>query len=121
MAVDKGVFYAIGQGDIRIKVPNGQKTTEVILWATLNAVDMGLMVVSIGCIANASYAVAFEGNLCKIKNKSRDIIGNIPAGPNGLYKVECAYMAGTRAGRHADPAQVTWPHLAQHHLDSHLQ
>jgi hypothetical protein len=56
-------------------------------------VPVTLTVVSVRCIANASYVVAFEGNTCKIKNKKGDIIGNIPSGPNGLYKVECTYTA----------------------------
>jgi hypothetical protein len=54
---------------------------------------MGLMVVSIGRIVNTGYVVAFEGNTCKIKNKKGNTIGNIPSGPNRLYKVERAYMA----------------------------
>jgi hypothetical protein len=93
MAADKGVFYAIGKGDVRIQVPNRQKTMEVVLWDTLHTPHMGLMVVSVGHIANAGYTVSSEGNTCKIKNKSRNIIGNISTGPNGLYKVEHTYMA----------------------------
>jgi hypothetical protein len=77
MAVDKGILYAIGQGNIDIQVPNGQKTTEVILWDMLHVPDMGLIVVSVGRIANAGYAVSFEGNTCKIKNRTGDIIRNI--------------------------------------------
>jgi hypothetical protein len=93
MAADKGVFYAIGQGDVQIQVPNGQETTKVVLQDTLHALDMGLIVVSVGRIANTGYVVAFEGNTCKIKNKKGEIIGNIPSGPNRLYKVEHTYMA----------------------------
>jgi hypothetical protein len=92
MAADKGVFYTIGPGDTQIQVPNGQKTMEVVLQDMLHAPDMGLMVVLVGHIANAGHAIALEGNNCKIKNR-KDIIGNIPTGPNGLYKVEHAYMA----------------------------
>jgi len=93
VAADKGVFYAIGKGDMRIQVPNGQKTTEVLLRNTLHAPDMGLTVISVGRIANAGNTVVFEGNTCKIKNKSGMIIGDIPAGPNGLYKVDHTYIA----------------------------
>jgi len=93
VAVDKGVFYAISKGDMHIQVPNGQKTMEVLLWDTLHAPDMGLMVILVGCIANAGNTVVFEGNTCRIKNKSRMIISDIPAGPNGLYKVDHAYIA----------------------------
>src|SRR5712671_8007599 len=93
VAADKGVFYAIGKGDMCIQVPNGQKTTEVLLRNTLHAPDMGLTVISVGRIANAGNTVVFEGNTCKIKNKSGMIIGDIPAGPNRLYKVDHAYIA----------------------------
>jgi hypothetical protein len=96
MAADKGIFYAISQGDVCIQVPNGDRTTEVVLWDTLHAPDMGLMVVSIRHIANARYIVAFEGNNYKIKNKKGDTISNIPSSPNRLYKVECAYMAAEK-------------------------
>jgi hypothetical protein len=91
MVADKGVFYTIGQGDICIQVPNEDKAMEVILRDTLYTLEMGLTVISVGRIANAGHTVAFEGNICKIKNQSGDIIGSIPAGPNGLYKVKRAY------------------------------
>ena len=44
--------------------------------------------VSIGRIAKAGYTVLFDGNTCKIKNKNDNVIGKIPAGQNGLYRVE---------------------------------
>jgi len=93
VAVDKGIFYTISKGDMCIQVLNGQKTTEVLLQDTLHTLDMGLMVISVGCIANARHAVVFEGNSCKIKNKKGMIIGDILAGPNGLYKVDHACVA----------------------------
>jgi hypothetical protein len=88
MVADKGVFYTIGQGDVHIQVPNEDKATEVVLRDMLHTPEMGLTVISVRRISNTSHAVAFEGNICKIKNKSGDIIGSIPAGPNGLYKVK---------------------------------
>lgn len=79
------VFYAIGTGDIKIDVPNGMSSTPITLKNTLYAPDMGQTVVSISRIVAAGYSVAFEGKSCKIKNKSGDVIGDIPASPNGLY------------------------------------
>ena len=95
-AADKRVFYAVGAGDLRVEVPNGESSTTVLLRDALHAPDMGLTVVSISRIASAGYSVSFEGKSCKIKNKAGVTIGDIPASATGLYKVECGkYMAHT--------------------------
>ena len=88
LAANKQVFYAVGTGDFRIQVPNGVNLTPIVLWDALHAPEMGLTVVSVGRIANAGYSVAFEGNTCKIKNRSGTLIGSIPLTTNNLYKVE---------------------------------
>ena len=101
--VDKCIFYAIGTGDLQIEVLNGSLTTAVLLKDTLHAPDMGVTIVSISRIAKAGYTVSFKGDSCKIKNCSGTIIGTIPATSNGLYKVDCAYVAAATAMlEHAD-------------------
>jgi hypothetical protein len=92
-AADKQVFYAIGAGDLRVEVPNGESSMTVLLCDALHAPDMGLTVVSISQIASTGYSVSFEGKSCKIKNKVGVTIGDIPASATGLYKVEHAYAA----------------------------
>jgi len=92
-AADKCKFYAVGTGDLQIQVPNGAFTTPIILRDALHAPDIGLTVVSIGCIAKAGHIVSFEGNSCKITNSKGKTIGNIPIGANGLYKAERVYAA----------------------------
>ena len=82
------VFYAISTGDLKIDVPNSMLSTPITLKDALYAPDMGLTIVSINRITAASYSVMFEGQNCKIKNKNGRIIGDIPASPNGLYKVK---------------------------------
>lgn len=82
------VFYATGTGNLKIDVFNGALFTPITLKNALYAPDMGLTVVLISCISAAGYSVTFEGKSCMIKNKSGKIIGDIPASPNGLYKVE---------------------------------
>ena len=82
------MFYAVGAGDFKIQVPNGSKSTPIVLKDALHAPDMGLTVVSVGRIANAGYTVAFKGNVCKIKNLKGDTVGSIPSTANNLYKVE---------------------------------
>ena len=91
-AADKRLFYAIGTGDMRIEVPNGEKTTPILLRDALHAPDIGLTVVSVGRIANTGNSVSFEGETCKIKNQKGNTIGKIPASANGLYKVEHDYV-----------------------------
>jgi transposase InsO family protein len=96
-AANNRVFYATGAGDLKIDVPNGTSSTSITLKDALYAPDMGLTVVSISRIAAAGYSIAFEGKSCTIKNKSGKIVGDIPASPNGLYKVEHALAAAAAA------------------------
>ena len=54
---------------------------------------MALTIVSIGRITSAGNTVMFKDNTCKIKNKSRKIIGSIPASSNRLFKVDHSHFA----------------------------
>jgi len=56
-----------------------------------------LMMVSISHIAKAGFAVSFEGNICKIKNKKGVVVGTIPSNNNRLYQVEHVCAANTTA------------------------
>jgi hypothetical protein len=112
-AANKGTFYAIGTGDLRIDVPNGKGTTPVILHDTLHAPEMALTIVSISRITNASYEATFSKRSCKIKNKSGKTIGEIPASANHLYKVEHAFTA-------ASANQITVEHIDIHTLHRRL-
>jgi GAG-pre-integrase domain len=100
VAANNQVFYAVGTGDLKVQVPNRATSTPILLQDALHMPDMGLMVVSIGRIANAGYSVAFEGNACNIKNKKGTLIGKVPSTANGLYKVKQVYVAVT------EPEQV---------------
>ena len=92
-AADGRVFFAIGEGDLKVEVPNDKSTTPVLLRDTLHAPDMGLTIVSISRITGAGHTVSFEGKSYKMKNKAGVLIGKIPANASGLYKVEHAYTA----------------------------
>ncbi len=54
---------------------------------------MGATIVSISHIARAGFSVCFEGQLCKIKNSCKKIIGMILASNNSLHKVDRVYSA----------------------------
>ena len=53
----------------------------------LYALDIGITLVSIGLINEASYSVTFQGRMCTICNKHDHIIRAIPR-HNGLYCVD---------------------------------
>ena len=113
-AANSRVFYATGAGDLKIDVPNGASSTPITLKDTLYAPDMGLTVVSISRIAAAGYSVAFEGQSCKIKSKGGKIVGDIPASPNGLYKVEHTLVAAAAA----EPADILTVHRRLGHISA---
>jgi Pol polyprotein len=95
-AANNKVFHAIGMGDLQIKVPNGKGLTDVLLKDVLHAPNLALIVILIGHITKAGYTVQFAEDLCTIK-KGDDgpIIGQFPAGMNGLFKVKHAFMVNT--------------------------
>jgi hypothetical protein len=57
---NKNVFYAIGIGDVTIKVPNDATTSMILLHDVLHAPDLVLTVVSIGLIVQVGYTVEFD-------------------------------------------------------------
>ena len=59
---DGGHFEAVGMGDMRITMPNGRTTTQILLKDVLYAPKMGMTLVSIGKINTAGYAVLFHKN-----------------------------------------------------------
>jgi len=64
----------------------------ILLREALHAPDIGMTVISIGCITKAGYTVLFDGGTCKIQNKNTKIVGQIPVSQNRLYKMECEHV-----------------------------
>jgi hypothetical protein len=60
-AAEKGVFYATGTGDPQVEVPNGVKSTPIILTDKLHVPDIGAMAISVSRIAKPGYSSYFEG------------------------------------------------------------
>jgi len=52
---DKRIFHAVGTGDLRIEVPNGESSTPIIHKDVLHAPDMGITIVAINRITKAGY------------------------------------------------------------------
>jgi len=94
-AADKRVFYAVGTGDLRIEVPNGESSTPITLKDVLHALDMGITIVSVSRITRTRCKVVFDMDVCHIFNKAGNPIGAIRANKNGLYKAERVYAAAT--------------------------
>jgi hypothetical protein len=92
-AADKGVFYATGEGDLQVDIPNGDKITPVILKNTLYSPDIRLTLISINRIARAGKIVSFEWDDCFIKHRNGEVVGRIPATVNGLYKIEHSHVS----------------------------
>ena len=96
-AANKNVFHAIGIGDLIIKVPNGAKTSKILLRDAFHAPDLALTIVSVGRILDAGYSVEFDTNTktCYLRKADGTVIGNIPKGVNGLFKLDHAMAAVT--------------------------
>jgi hypothetical protein len=99
-AANNRVFYTIGVGDLEIDVPNGASSSKVLLRDALYAPDMGLTVVSIGCMVKVGCTVQFEDRTCTISRNGRTI-GNVPASANSLFKVKHA-LAAAESLEHVD-------------------
>lgn len=67
-AVDNGTFQAIGQGDIRISIPNGNSTATILLKGVLYAPKLGLTLVSISKITDAGFSSAMPSAGSSIRN-----------------------------------------------------
>ena len=110
------IFHAIGMGDLEIDVPNGVTSNKVVLKDTLHAPDLCLTVVSIGCILKAGYLVHFVDGSCEIKlGEEGHIISRIPAGTNGLFRVEHAFAA-TDDATSVEPMSILTLHRQLGHI-----
>ena len=88
-AVDSGKFVAIGQGNMRISIPNGNTTASILLKGVLYVPKLGLTLVSISKITDAGFTTLFRDEFCRIFDKKRKILGVIHK-QNGTYRVQHA-------------------------------
>jgi hypothetical protein len=85
-AADDHIFKAIGEGDVRIEIPNKASKTSMTLKEVLYCLNLGFTLVSILKIAAAGYTVMFKGDICRILDRTGRIVGEIEVS-NGLYRV----------------------------------
>jgi transposase InsO family protein len=87
IAADRGTFQATGLGDMRIQMPNGKSTTNILLKDVLYAPRMGLTLVSVSKLAAAGYPTLFLSSFAKVMDGRRRVIAKVPAS-NGIYRFE---------------------------------
>jgi hypothetical protein len=109
---DGRVFKAVGTGDVRIDLPNGDKRTSFVLKDAVYAPQMAFTLISIGCLTQAGLSVSFVGNSCTIGYPEGRVIGTIPY-TAGLYRLVAA-LAGEPITKQANVA-VTWMTLYEAH------
>ena len=74
-AANKHTFQAIRQGDMQIQVLNGKIRTKMVLKDVFYALDIAVMLISVGQINAAGYSTMFGGGACVICNKAKVVIG----------------------------------------------
>jgi transposase InsO family protein len=114
IAADQGTFNAIGLGDMKIQVPNGKSTMNILLKDVLYAPRMGLTLVSISKIAASGYSTLFMANFAKIMDRRRRVIARIPVS-NGIYRVEHPGN-GVSAGSAVETISVMELHRRMGHI-----
>ena len=78
------MIKAIGIGDVRIDLPNGNGETKTLLKETLHAPDMAFMLISVSRLDHANCSVTFKGGICTIKNSTGRTMATVPQS-TGLY------------------------------------
>ena len=86
-AANKHLFNAMGQGNLKLEVPNGKSVTNIMLKEVLYTPDIMVTLIAIGHIDQAGYSSTFQGKACTIHDSQGQVISQIPL-QNGLYKIE---------------------------------
>ena len=86
-AADGRTFSALGKGDLRIFLPNGnQKPTQITLKNVLYSPHMAFTLISVSCIDRAGFSLLIKGGFCVIRTPTLKVIGSIPE-HRGLYRI----------------------------------
>ena len=86
-AADGRTFSALGKGDLKIFLPNGdQKPTPITLKNVLYSPHMAFTLISVSCVARAGFSLFIKSGTCTIRSPTSKVIGSIPE-IRGLYRV----------------------------------
>ncbi len=94
---NQGVFYAIRKGDLRINVPNDNKSVLIILKDVFYSPQISLTIISISHVVKAKKSILFEDNYCYISEKGGKLISKIRESINRLYKVKHTQSSASSA------------------------
>jgi hypothetical protein len=112
-AADKGVFHAVGQGDLYVEIPNGNSKSRILLKNVLYAPSMGVTLVSISKLAAAGYAALFRDSVCHIFDPKKKLLGEVIVS-NGLYRVRNGTARQPFAGAASTVETLTMENLHAH-------
>jgi hypothetical protein len=86
-AADGWTFSALGKGDLKVELPNGdQKLTPITLKNVYYSPHMAFTLMSVSSIDNAGFSLLIKGRTCVVRSLKSNIIGHIPL-VRGLYHV----------------------------------
>src|ERR1700678_160214 len=86
-AADGRTFSALGKGDLKIFLPNGnQKSTPITLKNVLYSPHMAFTLISVSCVTRAGFSLFIKGGNCVICSPTSKIVGTIPE-IRGLYRI----------------------------------
>jgi len=85
------ILNAIGLGTMYINVPNGLMCTKILLTDVLHVPGLHMTVVSVSCMLQAGFESHFQDGKCVIRRKGGEVLGSIPVGKGGLFKLWHAY------------------------------
>ena len=86
-ATDGRTFSALGKGDLKIFLLNGdQKPTPITLKNVLYSPHMVFTLISVSCVARAGFSLVIKGGTCTIRSPTSKVIGCIPEN-HGLYRI----------------------------------
>ncbi|PIL25828.1 transcription factor [Ganoderma sinense ZZ0214-1] len=102
-AADGHTFMAVGEGQVRMRLPNGDSSTVVTLEQVLHAPGIAFSLISIPQADRAGYSAVFENGECRLYLRSSgETVGRIPS-VNGLYQVRRPEVAAAAVvGRGAE-------------------
>ncbi|OJA08822.1 hypothetical protein AZE42_13437 [Rhizopogon vesiculosus] len=112
---DRSTLSAIGQGDVNIDLPLGDKWMTVVLKDMLYVPKMAFTLISANRIAGAGLAVHFEDRMCRILSPGpqRKVIAETP-------QVEGLYAVATQSTHHANTARTKLTINELHRVLSHI-
>ena len=86
-AADGCTFSGLGQGDLKVKLPNGdQRSTPVMLKNAYYSPNLAFTLISVSCANKAGFSFFIKGGNCIVRSPKSNVIGRIPP-IRGLYHV----------------------------------